>query len=91
MREVFPELAGQGFYDSLDQVYATGKSFSANAFPSAYLRKRDRYIDLLYEPLRYDGDVVTGIFVGGYDVSDRVRAEARREALVRLIGQRSRI
>jgi len=44
----------------------------------------DRYIDLLYEPLRYDEGEVTGIFVGGYDVTDRVRGEARRETLVRL-------
>jgi signal transduction histidine kinase len=39
---------------------------------------------LLYEPLRYDEGEVTGIFVGGYDVTDRVRGEARRETLVRL-------
>ena len=44
----------------------------------------DRYIDLLYESLRYDEGEVTGIFVGGYDVTDRVRGEARRETLVRL-------
>ena len=85
VREAFPELAGQGFYERLDRVYTTGKSFSARALPVRLASENeDRYVDLLYEPLRYDGDSVTGIFVGGYDVSDRVQAEARRETLVRV-------
>ncbi|MFK5004522.1 hypothetical protein ACI4AP_28380, partial [Klebsiella pneumoniae] len=27
VRDVFPELEGQGFYELLDEVYATGKPF----------------------------------------------------------------
>ena len=33
VREVFPELDGQGFYELLDQVYATGERFVARALP----------------------------------------------------------
>ena len=85
VREVFPELEGQGFYELLDKVYATGKSFTAQAMPIRFVAENDdRYIDFVYEPLRDEGRAVTGIFVGGYDVTDRVRAEARRETLVRL-------
>src|ERR1700733_5438753 len=85
VREVFPELEGQGFYELLDRVYATGKPFRAQAMPIRLVAENeDRYIDLLYEPIRNDGREVTGIFVGGYDVTDRVRAEARRETLARL-------
>ena len=85
VREVFPELEGQGFYELLDRVYATGKPFRAQAMAIRLVgENEDRYIDLLYEPIRNDGREVTGIFVGGYDVTDRVRAEARRETLARL-------
>ena len=85
VREVFPELEGQGIYELLDRVYATGKPFRAQAMPIRLVAENeDRYIDLLYEPIRNDGGEVTGIFVGGYDVTDRVRAEARRETLARL-------
>jgi signal transduction histidine kinase len=85
VREVFPELEGQGFYELLDRVYATGQPFRAQAMPIRLVAENeDRYIDLLYEPIRNDGREVTGIFVGGYDVTDRVRAEARRETLARL-------
>jgi signal transduction histidine kinase/PAS domain-containing protein len=85
VREVFPELEGQGFYELLDRVYATGKPFRAQAMPVRLVAENeDRYIDLLYEPVRNEGGEVTGILVGGYDVTDRMRAEARRETLVRL-------
>ncbi|MEH3086591.1 MAG: PAS domain-containing protein [Xylophilus ampelinus] len=79
VREVFPELAGQGFYELLDRAYATGEAYSAQAL-AIHLEQRppgeaDRFIDLLYEPLRDPTGRVTGIFVGGYDVTERVRAQ----------------
>ncbi|MEJ8852330.1 PAS domain-containing protein [Variovorax rhizosphaerae] len=77
VREVFPELVRQGFHELLDQVYATGKPVRANAVPIEVDREGgSRFIDLLYEPIRDAADDVQGIFVGGYDVTDRVRAEA---------------
>ncbi len=85
VREVFPELAGQGFYELLDEVYATGEPFSARALPIRLIGEDDdRHIDFLYEPIRDDDGAVSGIFVGGYDVTERVRAEAFLDALVRL-------
>jgi PAS domain S-box-containing protein len=75
-RDVFPELASQGFFERLDTVYATGEPFSASAL---HIRldgqDADRFIDLVYEPIRDDAGDITGIFVGGYDITDRVRAE----------------
>ena len=78
LREVFPELAGQGFYELIDRVYATGESFASRAMPIKLDRADgERFIDLIYEPIRDDDKKVTGIFVGGYDVTERCRAEAR--------------
>ncbi|WP_128564838.1 PAS domain-containing protein [Methylobacterium crusticola] len=75
VREVFPELTGQGFYELLDQVYASGERFEARAMPIRLAGEdRDRFIDLLYQPMRDAEGRVTGIFVGGYDVTDQVRA-----------------
>jgi signal transduction histidine kinase len=90
VREVFPELAGQGFYQLLDRVYATGEPFSARAMPIRLTGEdNDRYIDFLYQPIRDDQRVVTGIFVGGYDVTERSREQTYRDALVRLTDQLS--
>jgi signal transduction histidine kinase/ActR/RegA family two-component response regulator len=75
VRDVFPELAGQGFFDLLDQVYATGEPFSAWAMPLRLADEdQDRFIDFLYQPIRNDDGAVTGIFVGGYDVTVQNRA-----------------
>ena len=55
VREVFPELAGQGFYELLDQVYATGEPFAARAMPISLDRPDGkRFIDFLYQPVRDD-------------------------------------
>jgi len=77
VREVFPDLEGQGFFEMLDQVYATGQAFQASAIPIRLERTHgDRFIDLLYAPMRGEDHQVCGIFVGGYDVTARVEAEA---------------
>ncbi|WP_165943305.1 PAS domain-containing sensor histidine kinase [Roseicella aquatilis] len=77
VREVFPELAGQGFYELLDRVYIRGERYVARAVP---VRLGDdaveRRIDLLYEPVFDETGQVAGIFAGGYDVTEQARAEA---------------
>jgi PAS domain S-box-containing protein len=75
--EVFPDIAGQGFYELLDKVYASGEAFAARALPIRLdWPQGERVIDLLYQPVRDDAGQVTGIFVGGYDITERWRAEA---------------
>jgi PAS domain S-box-containing protein len=77
VREVFPELAGQGFYELLDQVYATGERYVARGLPLRLAgESEDRFIDLLYEAIRNDFGEVTGVFVGGYDVTETHRSAA---------------
>ncbi len=77
VREVFPELAGQGFYELLDQVYRSGDAFVARAM-ELRLRGEDRpkFIDFIYQPIRDEKGVVRGIFVGGYEVTEALEATA---------------
>ncbi len=82
VQEVFPELQGQGYFELLDQVFTTGVPFVSSASPIKLAgEERERFIDFLYHPIRDDKDVVTGIFVGGYDVTEQVRAKAAVEAI----------
>ncbi|WP_443750798.1 ATP-binding protein [Asticcacaulis solisilvae] len=74
VREAFPDLVGQGFYELLDQVYASGEPYVAYGVP-VELAAGLRHIDLLYAPIRDAAGAVTGIFVGGYDVTERKQAE----------------
>ncbi|KAB1075011.1 PAS domain-containing protein [Methylobacterium soli] len=80
VREVFPELADQGFYEILDQVYSTAEAFAARTLPIRLAGEdRERYLDFLYQPVRDEAGAVTGIFVGGYEVTEQVRSRAALE------------
>ncbi len=81
VRDVFPELKGQGFFELLDRVYATGERFVASAMPVQLkagpgAQPVEHLLDFIYEPVRAVDGSVTGIFVEGYDVTERSRAEA---------------
>jgi signal transduction histidine kinase len=78
IREALPELAGQGFFELLDQVYATGKPFFGNEVAVMLQRQADsaleeRFVNFIYQPtFDYRGNI-TGIFVEGSDVTESVK------------------
>lgn len=87
--EALPEVVSQGYIELLDQVYASGEAFSANGakfVPQAEpgITNNDHYIDFVYQPIKNNAGEVWGIFVEGADVTDRVLAENRHTALIRL-------
>jgi len=77
--QAVPETETQGFLELLDGVYATGQAHVASG-RSLQLRGADgaseqRYVDFVYQPIVDDG-CVSGIFVQGSDVTERVLADA---------------
>ena len=81
VREVFPDLEGQGFYELLDRVFATGEPVMLQAAPIRLAgQDEDRFIDLVYEPTRDTDGAIAGIFVAGYDITRRVTAERALDA-----------
>jgi PAS domain S-box-containing protein len=86
VREAFPEVEGQQFFEMLDGVFATGRPVEGRSRPIQLQRngRRElRYLDFIYQPIVDQQGGVTGIFVEGYDVTDRVTGEselAEREA-----------
>ncbi len=89
IRQAFPSLEGQGLFEALDEVFATGKVFEAQAAPVNYKRGRnrpveERYLTFIYSPLTDDDGRITGVFCEGFDVTDQARGEeARRAANIR--------
>jgi PAS domain S-box-containing protein len=90
IRQALPDISGQGFFELLDKVYATGEPFRGQA-ASVVLRSapgavpEERLLDFIYQPVRDAQGAVTGIFVEGSDVTDRERAiAAQRESEERL-------
>ncbi len=85
--EAIPWAEEQGFIDLLDDVYRTGVTFIARAahvvIPDRGERQgASRYLDFVYQPMRGDQGEVTGIFVLGFDVTERKLAEQRRDDFV---------
>jgi PAS domain S-box-containing protein len=93
VRDVFPELAGQGYFELLDQVYASGETVVSRGM-ELRLHGSDKvqFIDFVYEPMRDERGVVTGIFVGGYEVTEvHQHAAALRELNAELAESEERL
>ena len=73
--KTMPELLEQGIKDLLDNVYQTGKPFSASELPVQIFRKgqvETVYVNFVYEPV-YDFDgTINGIMTVGTEVTPHV-------------------
>jgi PAS domain S-box-containing protein len=84
--EAFPDLADTGFVALLDKVYASGEAHSGRSAPLWLRRRPDgplelRHLDYVFQPITTRAGRVTGLFVEGYDITDRHEAElALRES-----------
>lgn len=97
VREVFPELQGQGYFELLDEVYRTGRRHVAHAMTARLRERPDQplHLDFIFAPITEPDGRVTGIFCEGHDVTraymesaERARAEAalrERENELRLL------
>jgi PAS domain S-box-containing protein len=93
VREALPELEGQGFFELLDRVYASGESFVGSELkitlqPEPGAPPEERYLNFVYQPVVEATGATGGIFVHGVDVTAQVRArreiEAKAEELAQL-------
>lgn len=86
LRDAFPSIAGQGFFEQLDQVYRTGETYEADAVNVSFQRSSDapvetRALTFIYAAL-YDAEGnVSGIFCEGFDVTQGAHAHLRHAAL----------
>ena len=82
VREALPELEGQGFFELLDRVYATGEPFVGRGVEVSLRAGQDdapepRFLDFVYQPIADEAGNVSGIFVQGNDVTAAKRGEER--------------
>lgn len=83
-REAFPELEGQGFFELLDRVYATGKPFVGKEMRAEFDRNNDGILEesfwnFVYQPLLDANDRVYGIMTHAVEVTEQVRARQEIE------------
>jgi PAS domain S-box-containing protein len=80
VREAVPEVEGQGFFELLDTVFATGEPFVGKDVKIVLQRtpggiEETRYLDFVYQPIKDESGHVTSIFVEGLDVTERRATE----------------
>lgn len=80
VREALPELRGQGYFELLDQVYATGKAFVGRGMEVDIARPGSDatehvYIDLVFQPVMDADGSVAGILLQGHDITAQTLAQ----------------
>ena len=87
IREALPELAGQGIYELLDQVYSTGIPFIGTEVALMIEHTpgvlENRSFTFVYQPLRDSDGTVSGIAIVATDVTILVQARTGVEAINR--------
>jgi PAS domain S-box-containing protein len=93
VRQALPELEGQGFFELLDGVYASGEPFVGNELLARFDRNadgvvEDGFFNFVYHPLCDAGGEVRGIMIHAVEVTGQVVArkevELKAEELLRL-------
>jgi PAS domain S-box-containing protein len=85
MRKTFPELEGQGIFELVERVYATGETQIEHEVERSWDRGNGietRLSDVLLQPLRDEDGEVNGVLSFTIDVTELVSAR-RRAALLR--------
>ena len=79
VREAFPDVADQGFFELLDRVYSSGQAYIGRSIriwlqPEPGAEKVERYLDFVYQPLLEADGSVSGIFAHAVDVTEHKSA-----------------
>jgi PAS domain S-box-containing protein len=86
VREAFPDIEGQGFFELLDKVYVTGERQLAAGKRAVFVdlpdhQPREVFLDVMFAPLTNENGTIVGVFCQGQDVTERIRANnALRES-----------
>ncbi len=91
-REALPELAGQGFFELLDEAFLSGAPRSAYDVPLRVQRVAGQsavliYVDFVFQPIVNSIGGVTGIFVEGIDATERHVSKVALDAAQERLGE----
>jgi PAS domain S-box-containing protein len=85
--DVLPEIEGQGFLRLLDEVQRSGEPFLGREVSVMLAREKgalpeERFLDFIYQPIVEADGSISGVFVEGSDMTDRVLANQRQRLLL---------
>ncbi len=77
--DALPEAAAQGYVELLDRVFQSGVAYTATS--ARFVAEthaegvNERYLDFVFQPITDAEGQITGVFVEGYDVTERTLVE----------------
>ncbi|WP_234026365.1 sensor histidine kinase [Qipengyuania thermophila] len=85
--EALPEVVEQGFLDILDTVVATGEPYFGVREPVSLYggegrARRELMLQFVFQPVRLNGQDVSGVLIQGYDVTAEHQAAERQQLLI---------
>jgi PAS domain-containing protein len=83
IKETFPELGKQGYFELLTNVYNTGEPFVGKEMKATITlngQEQSFYSDVSYSAIKGSNGNIEGILAFSYDVSDLVKARKASEA-----------
>jgi signal transduction histidine kinase/PAS domain-containing protein len=86
MRQAWPELEGQGYFEIVHKVYTKGEPIYGNEYPGRIDRHNtgeldDAYFNFVYFPYRNGRGEIEGVLIHGIDVTEQVKARQIEEQL----------
>lgn len=85
MREAWPELEGQGWFETVETVFDTGQPVYGYEKPAIADwnndgKPKELFFNFVYSPSFADGGQVDGVMIFGFDVTEQVVARKKIEA-----------
>ncbi len=81
IRDAFPDVQDQGYFELLDRVYLTGERYAAFAqsvrFRQPNGQEEERFLTFVYEAMHDTDGSIVGVLCEGMDVTDAHCAERR--------------
>ena len=86
LRDVFPEIEGQGYFEILDRVFQTGEPYVGRESRMVLSRREggppeECFLNFIYQPFRNSDGSIRGILASGFEVTELVRSRQRTETL----------
>ncbi|MEG4279246.1 PAS domain S-box protein [Microcoleus sp. MON1_C1] len=96
LRQVFPELEGQIYFDVLEQVYRTGETFIREESPTYWDRNGDGVLEeaffhCIFAAWRDAEGTIQGMLIYNIEVTAQVRARQQIEQLLKNLQQKEEI
>lgn len=82
IEDATPELMEQGFVGLMRMVYETGERYVAEEAPVRFISEGntiDTFVKFVFQPLRDEENVITGVMVAGDDIGQQVFARKKVE------------